>query len=129
MQRDFGRADAIREELRVRLGVLVHDALTLTLAPTLALTLTLTLTRDPHPKQVHDANRTWRVAQPNHAAGVAFGGGGGGGGGGGRHGGGGGGSGGGYGGGGGFGGGGGAGRLVTPSPRPASSTRPPILFK
>ena len=31
MQRDFGRADAIREELRVRLGVLVHDALTLTL--------------------------------------------------------------------------------------------------
>ena len=125
MQRDFGRADAIREELRVRLGVLVHDALTLTLAPTLALTLTLTLTRDPHPKQVHDANRTWRVAQPNHAAGVAFGGGGGGG----RHGGGGGGSGGGYGGGGGFGGGGGAGRLVTPAPRPAPFTRPPLLFK
>ena len=31
MQRDFGRADAIREELRVRLGVLVHDTLTLTL--------------------------------------------------------------------------------------------------
>ena len=105
--------------------------LTVTLAPNLAptLALTLTLTLDPHPKQVHDANRTWRVAQPNHAAGVAFGGGGGGGGGGGRHGGGGGGSGGGYGGGGGFGGGGGAGRLVTPSPRPASSTRRPILFK
>jgi hypothetical protein len=33
MQRDFGRADAIREELRVRLGVLVHDARTLILTP------------------------------------------------------------------------------------------------